>query len=183
MKNPKIENLIVVVIPSETDNGINQQSSVDDILNCSERNIFSITDYFKAQNDEDINLLHWSFLLDVTDIDNPLDITGCNIDGLHYFSRKNMIARINEIILKWGSYLPENENHYVNFRSAGTNKLLITEIIEEFHFNYVTLSVYYNEISDEYSLNYDELPDETIDEIHTILIEYDKEMIALNSNS
>jgi len=80
MKNPEIKNLRVAVIPTETDNGIDQSSTVEQILECPELQLYAITDYFKAQNDEEIDLLHWSFLID---IETKLDWTGENLNGVH----------------------------------------------------------------------------------------------------
>jgi len=82
MKNPDIKNLRVAVVPTETGNGINQSSSVEEILACEETQLYPLTDYFKAQNDEEIDLLHWSFLID---IENKTDWTGMNINGIHHF--------------------------------------------------------------------------------------------------
>lgn len=77
----QMANLRVAVVPTETGNGINQSSDVEEILNCEETQLFSITDYFKAQNDDEFGL-HWSFLID---IEAKLDLTGTNIKGIHYF--------------------------------------------------------------------------------------------------
>jgi hypothetical protein len=56
MKNPLLENLRVIVIPTETGNGIDQSSSVEEILNCPEAIAYPLTDYFKAQNDQEVDL-------------------------------------------------------------------------------------------------------------------------------
>lgn len=76
--NPKIENLRVAVVPASGDNDISQSSSVEEILACKETVLFSVPDYFKAQNDEEFGL-HWSFLID---IQKNADITGCNLEGV-----------------------------------------------------------------------------------------------------
>jgi hypothetical protein len=70
------KNLRVAVVPTETENGINQTSSVDEILSCDETVLMRIGDFFKAQNDEELDLLYWSFLID---IDNMVDLTGSDI--------------------------------------------------------------------------------------------------------
>ena len=74
-----IANLRVAVVPTESDNDITQQSNVDEILDCEETTLYPITDYFKAQNDEELPM-HWSFLIDIETRD---DLTGCNMDGIH----------------------------------------------------------------------------------------------------
>lgn len=59
-----MKNLKVAVVPSESDNDIDQRSSVDEILACKETVLYPLGDYFKAQNDEELPL-HWSFLIDM----------------------------------------------------------------------------------------------------------------------
>jgi len=80
--NTDLKDLRVAVVPTETGNGINQDSSVEEILACKETELYAITDYFKAQNDEQLGL-HWSFLIDMVE---KTDLTGTNIDGVHYHS-------------------------------------------------------------------------------------------------
>ncbi len=58
------KNLRVIVIPTETGNDIDQNSSTEDILNCPEAECYHLSDYFQAQNDEELPL-HWSFLIDI----------------------------------------------------------------------------------------------------------------------
>ena len=77
-----MKNLRIAVVPTETGNGIDQNSTVQEILNCEETVLYSLTDYFQAQNNEEIDLLHWSFLID---IEKMIDLTGTNIKGIHYF--------------------------------------------------------------------------------------------------
>lgn len=79
MKNPDIKNLRVAVVPTESDNEIDQSSSVEEILACKETILYPITDYFQAQNDEDLPI-HWSFLIN---IETEEDWTGANINGIH----------------------------------------------------------------------------------------------------
>jgi hypothetical protein len=70
------KNLRVAVVPTETNNGIDQSSTVEEILDCDETLLYPVADYFQAQNDQDIDLLHWSFLIDIVD---DIDLTGANI--------------------------------------------------------------------------------------------------------
>lgn len=79
MKNPDIKNLRVAVVPTETDNHIDQSSTVEEILACKETELYPLTDYFQAQNDEDLPI-HWSFLIDM---ETKTDWTGVNINGIH----------------------------------------------------------------------------------------------------
>lgn len=60
-----LKNLRVAVIPTETDNNINQNSLIDEILNCKELQLYELKDYFRAQNNDETDLLHWSFLIDI----------------------------------------------------------------------------------------------------------------------
>ena len=75
-----MKDLVVAVVPTETGNGIDQSSSVEEILNCEETVLYAVTDYFKAQNDEELPLLHWSFLINKK---TNTDLTGANIVGVH----------------------------------------------------------------------------------------------------
>ena len=74
-----LKNLRVAVVPTETGNGINQSSTVDEILACDETRLFSVPDYFKAQNDEELDFLHWSFLINIETKEN---LTGRNINEI-----------------------------------------------------------------------------------------------------
>ena len=76
-----VKDLRVAVVPTETGNGIDQDSTSKEILDCPETQLYAITDYFQAQNDEELGL-HWSFLIN---IDTREDLTGSNIEGIHYF--------------------------------------------------------------------------------------------------
>lgn len=73
-------NIRVAVVPTETGNSIDQSSTVEEILACPETELYPLTDYFQAQNNEDIPLLHWSFLID---IEKNIDYTGTNMNGIH----------------------------------------------------------------------------------------------------
>jgi len=76
-----MKNLRVAVVPTETGNGIDQSSSVEEILACEETQLFSVPDYFQAQNDEAIDLLHWSFLIDM---ETKANLNGMNVKGIDY---------------------------------------------------------------------------------------------------
>lgn len=55
----------VLVVPTETGNGIDQSSSVEEILNCGETMIYyTPQDVFQALNDEDLSDRHWFFMID-----------------------------------------------------------------------------------------------------------------------
>ena len=77
----ELKNLRVAGVPTDTGNDIYQNSSVEEIHACEESILYPVTDYFKAQNDEELPSLHWSFLID---IEAKEDVTGANIDGIHY---------------------------------------------------------------------------------------------------
>ena len=77
-----MKNLRVVVIPTETGNDISQSSSYEEITECAEASIYSVADYFQAQNDEELPSLHWSFLVNIK---KKVDITGTNTKGIDYY--------------------------------------------------------------------------------------------------
>jgi len=60
-----MKNLRIAVVPTETGNHIDQHSTVEQILHCPETSLYTIGDYCQAQNDEEIDLLHWSFLINI----------------------------------------------------------------------------------------------------------------------
>ena len=72
-----MRNLKVAVVPTETGNNlIDQNSTVEEILACEETMLYPVADYFQAQNDEDLPLLHFSFLIDM---DLKMDLTGSDL--------------------------------------------------------------------------------------------------------
>ena len=79
--NIEHKNLRIAVVPTETGNHIDQSSSVIEILACNETILFSVFDYFKAQNDDDLPQRYWSFVIDIV---NNLDLTGENIKGINF---------------------------------------------------------------------------------------------------
>lgn len=58
-----MDNLRVLVVPTETDNDINKWSTLEEILVCDETKEYTLIDYFNMQNDEEV-FLHWTFLYD-----------------------------------------------------------------------------------------------------------------------
>jgi len=74
-----MKDLRVAVVPIGV--GIDQGSDVEEILACEKIQLYPITDYFQAQNDEELKT-HWSFLID---IEKKIDLTGTNIKGIHMF--------------------------------------------------------------------------------------------------
>lgn len=176
MKNPLIKNLRVAVVPTETDNSIDQSSTVEEILACKETQLYPLTDYFQAQNDEDLPI-HWSFLID---IETKEDWTGSNIDGIHQDDKKAKIAKIKSIIEEWGTTttceLELNSSPCLN--SIGNNKNNVSELIEQFFSDHVSSIIYHDEIEFGFKdYNYEELPDEIIDEIYEIIVKYEKDCI------
>lgn len=168
--NPKIENLRVAVVPTETDNGIDQSSTVEEILACEETVLYSVTDYFKAQNDEAIDLLHWSFLIDISD---KTDWTGCNIDGIH----TGKIAYIKGVISKWGSTTTA-EVKCSNSPCILSIDDTLYALVERFKDDGVTVISYYNGMNiHETDLGYDDLSDEIIDDIYWIIQDYEADML------
>jgi hypothetical protein len=182
-KNPDLKNLRVAVVPTETGNGIDQSSSVEEILACDETELYTIPDYFKAQNDEEFGL-HWSILIN---IETKADLTGMNTDGVDYFSKELKIAEIKKIILTWDVVCMGELtfcDHSPCISSIGNGKDNISQLIEEFRLDYVQAITYNDElVLNEEMIDYEDLSDELIDEIHGILKQHDKLMIDEEWNS
>ena len=177
MKNPKLEHLRVAVVPSETGNGITQRSTYEEIVACEETMYFSVPDYFQAQNDEDLPLMHWSFLLDC---DKKVECTGMNTDGIDYFDREQNIAYIKKVISEWGatSDVELELDHSPCLNSIGNGKDNVSELIERFNADGVETTVYHDEITiADNNYSYEELPDEVIDEIVEIMKNYEADML------
>jgi hypothetical protein len=69
------KDLRIVVIPTETNNDIDQNSTVEEILTCDERDIYTISNYCQDQNDEN-TCYGWTFLIDIK---NKINLTGCEL--------------------------------------------------------------------------------------------------------
>lgn len=176
-KNPDLSVLRVAVVPTKTGNGISQDSTYEKIVACEETQYFSVPDYFKAQNDKELPLMHWSFLLDS---EKKVNITGCNTDEIDYNDRAIKIGRIKDILATWGntSCCELELDHSPCMKSAGTNKNNVSELIENFYATGVESVVYQNETeiaNNEY--DYEDLSDEMIDEIAIIMDEYEANML------
>lgn len=76
MNIPDVNNLRVAVIPTEKDNSITTSSSIEEILACDDLMLYTITDYFVAQNNEELPI-HFSFLIDIK---TKTNWTGVNIN-------------------------------------------------------------------------------------------------------
>lgn len=73
----RLRDLVVAVIPIDNEIGITNNSKVEEILahrattfeevlnNKSFVVIYAITDYFQAQNEDDLPKNHWSFIIDM----------------------------------------------------------------------------------------------------------------------
>jgi len=173
--NPDLKNLRVAVIPTETGNGIDQSSSVEEILECDELVLCPLTDYFQAQNDEEFDLLHWSFLIDIEKKEN---LTGTNIDGIHQNDKARKIAVIKRIIEVWGetTACDLELDSSPCLQSIGTNKLNISILVEEFNADSVATITYLNESDlgyDDYK--YEDLSYDIIKEIYEIMLDYEKQ--------
>jgi hypothetical protein len=172
-----MKNLRVAVVPTETGNGIDQSSTYEEIVACEETQYFSVPDYFKAQNDEELPLQHWSFLLDYN---KKVDITGCNTDGIDYDQRAINIKRIKDILVVWGStnVCERERDHSPCLKSIGNGKDNVSELVEQFYADSVETVVYQDEITLSYNnYSYEELPDDIIDEILEIVEEYEADML------
>ena len=173
--NADLKDLRVAVVPTETGNGIDQSSSVEQILDCEETQLYPLTDYFKAQNDEDIDLLHWSFLIDIRTNE---DLTGSNIDGIHMDNKASAIRQIQTIVERWGettsSELMLESSPCVE--SIGNSPNVCT-LVEEFKFKGVKVVTYVNDGEiDSSFVDYDELDDDLLEEVLAVMQDYDAEM-------
>ena len=173
--NPILKNLRVAVIPTETGTGIDQSSDVEEILACEDVELYPVTDYFKAQNDEELPV-HWSFLID---IEKKEDWTGSNIDGIHQFDKARKISEIKHIIECWGETtstdLELDSSPCLN--SIGSGHKNISELVEKFKPNGVNTITFQGENELGYShYSYEELSDEIITEILKIMESYDLKM-------
>lgn len=172
--NPKLEHLRVAVVPTETDKGIDQKSTYEEIVACEETQYYSVPDYFQAQNNEDLPLMHWSFLLDY---EKKVDCTGMNTDGIDYHSKAQKIGKIKAIITEWGetSVFERERDHSPCKTSIGDD---IVELIETFKAYCVSAITYNDGVEIDWNdYSYEELPDEIIDEILEIVEEYEAEML------
>lgn len=173
--NPDLKDLRVAVVPTETGNGIDQSSSYEDIVACEETLYFSVPDYFKAQNDEELPALHWSFLLDYN---KKEDITGMNTDGIDYDSKAQKIEQIKTIIQRWGetssSELMLDSSPCIETVGNTPNVSMLVETYRERTCEVVTY-VHDGEV-DSNTVSYDELPEDVLDEIVAIMEDYDADM-------
>lgn len=172
-----MKNLRVAVVPTETGNGIDQSSSVEEILACSETQLFLLPDYFQAQNDSEIDLLHWSFLID---IEAKKNLTGLYIKEPVTDERTEKIKRIKDILAVWGATsTSELElDHSPCKNSIGNGKSNVSELIEQFDANGVSAVTYNDEQEIGWNdYNYEDLEDYLLDEIAEIMDEYEADML------
>jgi hypothetical protein len=74
-----VANLRVAVVP--VNKGLDQSSSVEEVLSHPNVDLYPLTDYFQAQNDEDFDTGGvWTFLIDIK---KNIEWTGVNMDGIH----------------------------------------------------------------------------------------------------
>lgn len=175
-KNPDLKNLRVAVVPVGGTN-IDQKSTVEEILACSETKLYPITDYFQAQNDEELDFSHWSFLIDMT---NKRDWTGSNIDGIHQNDKEAHISYIKAVIKEWGetSCAELELDHSPCLNSVGNGKNNVSELIEQFNTDGVESVIYQDELTLGYeNYAYEDLSDEILDEIYTIIQNYEADML------
>jgi len=175
-----MKNLRVAVIPTESGiHEIDQNSTVEEILECEVVELYPITDYFQAQNDE-VLPIHWSFLIDIEKKEN---LTGTNINGIHQFDKARKIAIIKRIIEVWGETtacdLELDSSPCIS--SIGTNKVNVSILVEEFNADHVSTITYLNETDLGYdNYKYEDLSDEIIDEIHNIMLDYEDNQAVEN---
>jgi hypothetical protein len=176
--NPDLKDLRVAVVPSETDNGIDQSSTYEEIVACEETSYYSVPDYFKAQNDEELPAQHWSFLLDYN---KKVDITGANTDGIDYHQRAIDIAYIKKVIAEHGETTSTDmELDSCPCLYSKGNRTNISELVEEYRKDGVETITYVDDQNDGYNFYaYDDpdLTDDIIAEIRQVMEEYEAEQL------
>jgi hypothetical protein len=176
MKNPDLSVLRVAVVPTETGNGITQDSTYEEIVACKETEYYSVPDYFKAQNDEQLGL-HWSFLLDT---EKKVDITGSNTDGIDMDTKAIHIDYIKKVIKEWGSTscVELELDHSPCLNSIGNGKNNVCELVEQFYADSVETVVYQDELTLSYNnYDYEDLSDDIINEIYRIMQDYEADQL------
>ena len=168
-----MKNLRVAVIPTETGNGIDQSSTVEQILNCPELQLYPVTDYFKAQNDEEIDLLHWSFLIDIQTQEH---LNGANIEGVHKHTKRVKIDYIETILKRWGDVtaIDLELNSSPCIFSQGSGDTNISVLVEEFYPNHCMALTYVGEHSQDYErYEYEDLDEDVFAEVLAIIENYE----------
>ena len=174
--NPDLKVLRVAVVPTETGNGIDQSSKIEQIIACKETRWFSVADYFQAQNDEELDLLHWSFLINMETKEN---LTGMNTDGIDMNEKARKIDFIKTILREWGatSCAELSRDHSPCKTSIGNGKSNVSELLEQFEVDNVSSVVYNDEQEigwNDYA--YEDLEEYLIDEIVEIMVDYEADM-------
>jgi hypothetical protein len=168
-----MKNLRVAVIPTETGNGINQSSTVEEILDCPELQLYPLTDYFQAQNDEELDLLHWSFLIDIQTQEH---LNGTNIEGIHMHTRRAKTDYIKTILERWGDTTAtqmELDSSPCIF-SCGEGESNTCILVEEFYPTYVNAIIYHGEHENGYErYDYDDLDEDVFAEVVAIIEDYE----------
>ena len=75
-----VDDLRVLTIPTEEGYGINQESTIDEVLASPGLTVWRLGEYFEAQNNERLDALHWSFLVNIK--------TKEELTGLEIINRK-----------------------------------------------------------------------------------------------
>ncbi len=170
-----MKNLRVAVVPTETTgNGIDQSSTVEEILACKETVLYPITDYFKAQNDGELPI-HRSFLID---IEKKINLTGTNIDGIHMNTKASQISEIKKIIREWGSTSTSELELESSpcISSIGNDKQNVSQLVEMFYADHVEAITYQHDVEIGWDdIDYEDLSNEIINEIWHIMMDYDTE--------
>lgn len=95
-------------------------------------------------------------------------------------AKEEKITEIKEIIATWGSvYMSELTlcDHSLCISSIGSGKNNVSQLIEEFRLDYVMATTFQDELElGEEIIDYEDLSDELIDEIHDILKKHDELM-------
>ena len=173
--NPELKDLRVAVVPTETGNGIDQDSTYEEIVACEETTYYSVADYFKAQNDEELPACHWSFLLDYN---KKTDCTGMNTDGIDMDYKASKIKYIKDVLAVWGGTscceLELDHSPSMNSMAGGS----IAELVEEFDAQGVSAVTYDDDMEIGWNdYNYEELSDDVLDEIYEIVQNYEADML------
>jgi len=172
-----LNNLRVVVVPTETGNKINQESPIKKILACKETQLYTLPEYFNAQNNEEIDLLHWSFLVDIETKEN---LTRMSMPFVIKDTKEEKIQNIKDILSVWGGVTSIELSDILNLNCSPsisvteTNKKTISTLINGFYPDCVKTITYQNEMEvNEESVDYEYLSEEIIDKILEIIEAYE----------
>lgn len=167
--NNFINELKIAVIPKSS-KGISKLSSYNEIVNCDEVTIYSITDYLVIQNENKLPKQYWSFLIYPNKKQN---LTYRHIDDIFSLTKEGKIKKIKKILSIWGGFgydIFDFERIYLK----GENGDKIFEIINSFNTEFIETAVYEDFLIKNYNhYRYEDLSDNIINNIFKVILKYE----------